>query len=1248
MDKGPRDEIAGKRDRSHGAHLPVYVLRLLAKGSHDSLIAQPREVEGAYAFLDISGFTPLSETLSKHGREGTEILTDTISSYFRKALESVFVFGGDVVKFGGDALTILFERMPGENKEGPLLRACSSALSVADSVSDYEAKTPFGTFSLKLKTGISRGTVQFMVLGDPSARLEYVFSGDPIDQTAEAEHHASPGQTVVDPACAEELKDIADLSPLGAGFASLTALACPAERVSGEDLAVADPGLVKPFLFPAVFEHIRMGNEKMLSEHRPVVSCFVSFPTIDLGAGNNHLLLQHYFLKVTGLLRGLGGSFNRMDMGDKGSKFLCFFGAPESYADNEERAVAFALELKEFEKKEKWLSGQSVGITSGICYAGMVGSENRREYTVMGDTVNVSARLMSAAKGSVLVSNDVREKTRKKFSYGPYRKLRLKGKQAETSVSTPLRLSGRSEMEGSKPSALFVGREAELKKLLSLIERSPKPVYLNGPPGIGKSALAKEAAMSLPADKWKVTSLSAPISPPHPFYSAEKVFRAVTSSEGEGRGALDLLRDKFPGQADLLPLFSILINERMDPTPVISALSAEQKLETLAELFSKLLGVCSRKHLLILDDFDRTGKEEADLFSKLFERFDSKSVKFQLIGRRDTPPFGKMQLFSLTGLNKEGIEKYLLARFRAKAVPESLISFLLERSSGNPLYLNEIVSGLKEMKAIATNSEGFVVWNSDAASRVSKSIEEILMMRLDNLDYTRKNLLKVASCMGESFDAETLSKIYFPKMELSEISLILDQMQDIGIEREEGSKYRFSNKLLRNVAYDSILVSNRKALHGEIAREIEQTDNSDNSWEILAYHFSGAENHEKAFEYSLKAARNAFGISAFHEARRLYEICLKNGKSAGYKLGDMDLLDYSKSLVSTGEYDEAMSLLAKLRDSSCEATAVNARFLQLTILDQKGDYKKTVEEADSLITIAEKIKNGKIAVSTVRYEVSSLIRLGKYEDAITLLEKGYKTTLDFSLEDELPSLYILSGSIFYFKGDYPKSQGYYSTALEFSSQIAAFELMLRAYFGLSNCFLALGDNQLALENAEKALTVAKKIGSRMNVVGASTTIAISANALGHTETALSALINAGSFVDQVKYPYAAMSYYNALGGIYFFSGKPCLALRQFRTTSKVAFKLGNIQYMVNSAYNISDIQRELGEKKKAKSGFVRIIRNYAPSIDRSFLLKIASDLLDLVEEDLESHRIIKLLRKTAISLQSPLLFEDLISRHGAV
>ena len=1232
--------------RSPEAHLPRYVLRLIEDGCKDSLIAKPREVEGAYAFLDISGFTPLSETLSRHGREGTEILTDTISSYFRKALESVFIFGGDVVKFGGDALTILFERMPGEEKEGPLLRACSSALSVAGSVSTYEADTPFGKFSLRLKIGIASGTVQFMVLGDPATRLEYIFSGDPIDKTAEAEHHAAPSEIVIDPVATFALKELARLSPRGDGFSLLTGLAVKPREIDSRDSDTADPELIRPYIFPAVFEHIRMGNEKMLSEHRPVVSCFVSFPTIDISAGNNSELLQEYFRKTTELLRGLGGSFNRMDMGDKGSKFLCFFGAPESYADNEERAVAFALELKEIEKKEKWLKGQSIGITTGICYAGVVGSEVRREYTIMGDTVNVSARLMAAAKGKILVSKEVRDKTRNKFMYGPYVKLKLKGKEGETAASTPLRLSGRSEMEGSKPSALFVGREAELNKLLSLVERSPKPVYLCGPPGIGKSDLAKKASLSLPEDKWTVTSLSAPISPPHPFYSAEKVFRAVTSSDGSGPGSLDLLRDKFPEQADLQPLFSILTNENMEPTPAIRALSPEQKIETLSELFSKLLGISSRKHLVIMDDFDRTGMEEADLFSKLFERFDSKSVKFLLIGRRDTPPFGKMQLFPLKGFNKEGFEKYLLARFRAKAVPDSLVSFLLERSTGNPLYLNEIVSGLKEMKAIATNSEGFVIWNSDAASRVSKSIEEILMMRLDNLDYTRKNLLKVASCMGESFDAWTLSKIYVPKMELSEISLILDEMQDMGIEREEGSKYRFSNKLLRNVSYDSILVSNKRSLHLQIAGIIERRDQSDSAWETLARHYSLGENYEKAFDYAVRSARRAFAASAFYEAQRIYSDSSSFSKKAGCQLEEKDLLDYSKSLISIGEYEKAMDILGKLRDSSCELTAVNARFLQLMILDQRGEYKKSAEEAEALFASANKIDCGEIALSSLRYEVSSFIRLGKYDEALPVLEKGFITSLQFELEGELPSLYILSGSIQYFKGEYAKSMEYYSSALETSSKMSAYELMIRSYFGLSNCHLALGEPERSLTMAEKAYDISIKIGSRINILGAASNIAFATVSLGRPDDALQVLSNSISLVNEKSAPYPVTTFFNQLGLTYYALGNMELAVKYFRKTLSIARRIGNIQFIVNATYNISDIHRELGDKKRARNGFVSILKYCSSSVDRSFLKKIASELLDLVEEDLERERLFRLLRRTAVSLKSPLLFDDLIDRHG--
>lgn len=1246
MDNNLRDAREKYGDGSHEAHLPRYVLKLIEDGRPEALIAKPRQVDGAYAFLDISGFTPLSEVLSRHGREGTEILTHTISSYFHKALESVFVFGGDVVKFGGDALTILFERKPGEDKTAPLLRACSSALSVMASVSNCEARTPFGSFSLKLKIGIASGTVQFMVLGDPATRLEYVFSGDPIDKTAEAEHHASPSEIIIDPASSSMLKRIAGLVPREVGFSLLTGLPGQEPHMKREILPAVNPGLIRPYIFPAVFEHVLMGNEDMLSEHRPVVSCFVSFPSIDLGSGNNNMLLQDYFLKVTELLRGLGGSFNRMDMGDKGSKFLCFFGAPESYADNEERAVAFALELKELEKKLKWLKGQSIGITSGTCYAGVVGSEQRREYTIMGDTVNVSARLMAAARGRILVSKDVREKTRKKFRYGPSQKLKLKGKEGETSASTPLGLSRGEDTGSVSAGSLFVGRTQELKKLLSMIERSGKPVYMNGAPGIGKSSLAKKAAETLSQRGWTVNFLSVPISSPHPFYSAEKVLRAVSGSSGNMQGALDLLREKHPGQAELLPLFAILTNEKVEAVPAVASLSQEQRIETLADLFSKLISVSPQKRLVLIEDLDRMGKEETDFFSKVFERMDSSRVRFLMTERKRETVGGMVRSISLAGFLKEDIENYLVLSFRAKAVPDPLVSFLLERSTGNPLYLKEIISGLREMKALCCNSDGFVVWNPDSASKASGSIEEILLMRLDNLDYSHKNLVKVASCLGESFDTGTLSEIYVPRMEQSEICRLLDDMQDLGIEREEGSKYRFSNKLLGNVAYDSILVSNKKALHAQIARMIERTDNSDANWEVLAYHYSRADDPSNALQYALKAARKAFGISAFHEARRLYCDCLKFAETTGAAMEERDLLDYSKSLITTSNYEEATRLLTFLTESGNNETALTARFQELTILDQKGEYFRSAEAAKSLFELANKVGNGEIAVSAFRYSISSLLRLGDYKSATNRMDEGYRTALKYELEKELPHLYILSGSILCGLGDFSKANNFYLLALDKAAQDSDFELQVRSYFGISNCLLAMNELEQASVMAGKAYDISHMIGSRLNMLGAIATIAMYKLNSGQPEHAFRILSDSFYLVDIKKNPYSAAIYFNQFGVSCQALGQLPQALRQYSRTYRIARKAGITQYLVIATYNISDIQRELGEKEKAKSGLMRIIRNYASSIDRTFLLKIASDLLDLVEEDLERQRLFRFLRKTAVSLQSPLLFDDLIDRHG--
>ena len=264
----------------------------------------------------------------------------------------------------------------------------------------------------------------------------------------EAEHHATAGEVVidgeytVDPGTSwEEMGIIVGQEREGFLLAeglTKTVESVEEEKVNWDALSeqAADQIIAQlvPYLPPRVYEQIVDGQQQIVGGHPRVVSLFVNFFGLDydtdLDAGPK---LQQYFSVMQGIIHRYGGRLNRVITGAKGSLLHLLFGAPVAHEDNEERAVGCALEMQQvaMESNEMpFITDQRIGVASGPVFAGNVGSERRREYTVMGDIVNLSARLMQAAEmGDILTDQRTARRAEGKLICEELTPIRVKGKK---------------------------------------------------------------------------------------------------------------------------------------------------------------------------------------------------------------------------------------------------------------------------------------------------------------------------------------------------------------------------------------------------------------------------------------------------------------------------------------------------------------------------------------------------------------------------------------------------------------------------------------------------------------------------------------------------------------------------------------------------------------------------------------------------------------------------------------------------
>ena len=278
-----------------------------------------------------------------------------------------------------------------------------------------QVPTPIGTVTLKMKVGLTYGSVKRFNLGLSDYGFEDVLGGETLDRMAEAEHHAEPGDIMIDAESLAYIPHAATVMEWRDEFAVIDRLHHQARPKSWPTLqwsAAEEETLIErliPYVPQAIYETLASGRAQV-AELKPVVSLFIQFHGIDYDTdpdvGDK---LQTYFTTAQKVIARYEGRLNRLITGDKGSLIHVIFGAPRLVEEQEVRAVRCALDLQEACQALPFITMQRIGVTQGRVFAGPVGSPNRYDYTTMGDSINLSARLMqNAADHQILIEASVR------------------------------------------------------------------------------------------------------------------------------------------------------------------------------------------------------------------------------------------------------------------------------------------------------------------------------------------------------------------------------------------------------------------------------------------------------------------------------------------------------------------------------------------------------------------------------------------------------------------------------------------------------------------------------------------------------------------------------------------------------------------------------------------------------------------------------------------------------------------------
>jgi class 3 adenylate cyclase len=382
----------------------------------------------ATLFVDISGFSSLVKAMLQNGEDGAQELTATLQALFRPLVHQVYSRGGLIPLFAGDGFTAIFHKP--DARPGAPLQALHTAFAIQHFLSpqgqDRVFTTRYGNFSLGVRIGLSFGRVQWGIPGD-AGRYTFYFRGPAVDGCARAQRQAGQGEIVADGAILPLITAHVTAGPTAdPAYRRLVACA-PEPAVLSPDASAGQPSLSRSVLARFVPSAVLdLPARDAGAEFRRACPAFISFEE-----PQDPALLHDFAATVLRLTGQYGGTFSQIDFGDKGGLLVLAFGAPEALENSVERAAECLLALQGQDWPIRWRAGMAFG----PAWLGFRGGDERCEYGIVGDVVNLAARLaITAPWGQVWASAAASEHLDPRYVLEAQGTFKFKGRPAGIEV----------------------------------------------------------------------------------------------------------------------------------------------------------------------------------------------------------------------------------------------------------------------------------------------------------------------------------------------------------------------------------------------------------------------------------------------------------------------------------------------------------------------------------------------------------------------------------------------------------------------------------------------------------------------------------------------------------------------------------------------------------------------------------------------------------------------------------------------
>jgi class 3 adenylate cyclase/tetratricopeptide (TPR) repeat protein len=742
-----------------------------------------------------------------------------------------------------------------------------------------------------------------------------------------------------------------------------------------------------------------------------------------LDAEDGQQLLDGVVKAMMGAVHHYEGTVNHI----LGDGIMALFGAPIAHEDHAVRACYAALAMQEAinrygeETRERYGFAVKVrvGLNSGEVIVRAIANDLRMDYSAMGQTVHLAARMeQNAPEGGVLLTPAVVRLVEGYVDVRPVGPLTVKG-VAEPIEAFELIGAGpiRTRLQASAARGLtsFVGREAELRTLLGSFEQAAtghgQVIALVGDPGMGKSRLVWEAVHSRLAEDWLILE-SASVAYGKgtlylPVIELLKIYFQIEIRDDEhairekvSSKALDLDGSLEPILPALLALLDVEVAD-----PEWRSLDPPQRRRRTHEAVIRLLLCESERQpvLLIVENLHWIDAETRALLVNLIERMSTTRLALLATYRPEYQPDWEEKAYSteirLHSLSPEGAQELLGALLGHDPTLDPLKALLAERTQGNPFFLEESVRSLIETGALVGEPGAYRLTQALTTIRVPATVQSVLAARIDRLQPEDKWLLQCAAVIGTDVPFGLLVPIVeLPEDELREALSHL-QRADFLVESSlfPETEYAFKHALTHSVAYDSLLQQRRRTLHSQVVETIETfySDRLAEHVEHLAHHAFSGEVWPKAVTYYRQAAAKAVTRAAYRPAisnlERALQALERLPDSADTHREGIDIrLELRSSLLPLGELQrihdylvEAERLALTLGDPPRQARVFSYLCAYFSVL---RDPDQAVPFGQRAVALAGEVGDLNIQVPASFFLGEALYSLGDYRQGAAVLQ----------------------------------------------------------------------------------------------------------------------------------------------------------------------------------------------------------------------------------------------------------------------